>query len=100
MPEWIKESIREQPEEELEAAGFGKRRRGEVSYKEQLTESQWLKAIEEGKDPKEEIERRKKAGLPLGEDLPEDLEFDLEDEEPVLQSGDEFELGEKRQRKK
>ena len=33
-------------------------------------------------------------------DVDDDGDFDLEDEEPVLQSGDEFELGEKRQRKK
>jgi len=35
----------------LEEYGLGKRKRGEVNYKEELSENQWIKLIEAGKDP-------------------------------------------------
>lgn len=37
--------------EELGEYGLGKRKRADVTYKEQLSENQWLKMIEAGKDP-------------------------------------------------
>lgn len=85
--------------------GLGKRKRAEVTYKEQLSENQWLKIIEAGGDPQQEIEKRRKHGD--GEGLDENQgaesdrlvseEDDYGDEE---MSGEEFVVGGKSRRKK
>ena len=59
VPQWITDSVQELPQNLLEEYGLGKRKRGEVNYKEELSENQWLKLIEAGKDPQAEIERRR-----------------------------------------
>ncbi len=51
VPEWIQQSAKEQPVETLDEYGLGKRKRADVTYKEQLSENQWLKIIEAGGDP-------------------------------------------------
>lgn len=43
------------PDAELLELGLGKRKRAEVTYTDQISENQWLKCIEAGKDPAQEI---------------------------------------------
>lgn len=51
--------------EELGEFGLGKRKRAEVTYKESLSENAWTKLIEAGLDPQQEVEKRRKQGLPM-----------------------------------
>jgi hypothetical protein len=44
---------------------LGKRKRAEVTYKESLSENAWTKLIEAGLDPQQEVEKRRKQGLPM-----------------------------------
>ena len=48
MPEWIQQSANPEPENEMADYGLGKRKRADVTYKEQLSENQWLKIIDAG----------------------------------------------------
>ena len=50
--------------------GLGKRKRADVTYKEQLSEQQWLKYIEAGRDPQQELAKRKQAGINDDADMP------------------------------
>ncbi len=76
----------------LEEYGLGKRKREQVNYKEVLSEAQWLKMIEAGLDPQQEIENRKK------EDCSELLNSEDEEQEEEI-SGDDFVIGSKKKRK-
>lgn len=73
VPEWIQQSAKEQVPEELGEFGLGKRKRAEVTYKEELSEGAWTRMIEAGLDPQQEVEKRKREGLPLDlSDLPKE----------------------------
>lgn len=54
VPQWIEVKV-EEPEvtlrNEMEQYGLGKRKRAEVNYREEMSESQWLQIIEDGGDP-------------------------------------------------
>ena len=50
VPEWIHESVQEEKKVDP-FLRLGKRKRNEVNYKEQVSESQFTKMIEAGLDP-------------------------------------------------
>ena len=50
VPEWITKSVQEEKKEDP-FANLGKRNRKEVNYKEQVSESQFVRMIEAGLDP-------------------------------------------------
>ena len=105
VPEWIQQSAKEAPVETLDEYGLGKRKRVEVQYKEQLSENQWLKIIEAGGDPQQEIEKRRKTGVGIGQDYINEDEDDQSDrlvseEEDEEMSNDDFIVGGKSARRK
>eukprot|EP00826_Nyctotherus_ovalis_P008288 TRINITY_DN1213_c0_g2_i3.p1 TRINITY_DN1213_c0_g2~~TRINITY_DN1213_c0_g2_i3.p1 ORF type:complete len:1111 (+),score=439.87 TRINITY_DN1213_c0_g2_i3:84-3416(+) len=53
VPEWVTNM----PTEEKKETILGKRVRKKINYSDDITEKQWEKCIEEGKDPSEEVER-------------------------------------------
>ena len=94
----------------MEEYGLGKRKRAEVTYKEQLSENQWLKIIEAGGDPQQEIKKRRKTGAGPNQDklsgneeadsdrlISEEEEEEEDDEE---MSNDDFVVGTGRSRRK
>ena len=114
VPEWIKTKP-EDPNKLIEEFGHGKRLRKQVNYNDELPESQWLKIIEQGGDPSDEVDRirkRKQGGktglkqddLSIGsdeesglskrrkldiyqDDLPEEDDDDLEESEESFKDG-------------
>lgn len=106
VPEWIQQSAKEQPVETLDEYGLGKRKRADVTYKEQLSENQWLKIIEAGGDPQQEIEKRRKTGVGIGEDQVNEEEENRsdrivsEDDDDEEMSNDEFIVGGKSTRRR
>ena len=60
VPLWIHKSVEEEVKEDPLTANLGKRKRAEVNYKEQISDTQWLKMVEAGANPDEELERRRK----------------------------------------
>lgn len=53
VPEWVTKM----PTEEKKETILGKRVHKKINYSDDITEKQWEKCIEEGKDPNEEVER-------------------------------------------
>jgi len=53
VPEWVTQM----PTEEKKETMLGKRIHKKINYSDDITERQWEKCIEEGKDPNEEVER-------------------------------------------
>ena len=106
MPQWIQQSAKEQPVEPLDEYGLGKRKRAEVTYKEQLSENQWLKIIEAGGDPQQEIDKRRKTGAGPNQDKlsgNEEAESDRlisEEDDDEEMSNDDFVVGTGRSRRK
>ena len=87
VPEWIKVK----PEDPLleEQKELGKRQRKTVIHVDNLSEAQWLKAVEEGEDLQQVIKRnidRREKRLAEGGILSDDDEY----EEEYDNSGDEF----------
>lgn len=70
VPDWIQDSCKERPQADVAEFGLGKRKRNEVTYKDQLSENEFLKIIEAGGDPQQEIEKRKRRKI---DDVPEQI---------------------------
>jgi len=51
VPEWVKIKKQDLEIDVTQNYGSGKRERKQVIYDDDLTESQWTKMVEEGKDP-------------------------------------------------
>ena len=51
----VEEDVKEDP-----LADLGKRKRTEINYAGEVSDTQWLRMVDEGKNPDEEIERRRK----------------------------------------
>ena len=60
VPTWITESVKEEVEVDPLLQNLGKRKRAEVNYKEHISDTAWLKLIEDGKDPAKELALRQK----------------------------------------
>ena len=60
VPRWIHDSVAEEIEEDPLTASLGKRKRNEVNYREQLSDTQWSKMVDAGVNPDDEIEKRRK----------------------------------------
>lgn len=82
-----------------------------MTYKEQLSENQWLKIIEAGGDPQQEIEKRRKqgdnpagqldgAGQEDGAELSDRLVSEEEDYDEEEMSNDDFVVGGGKSRRK
>ena len=89
--------------DELGEFGLGKRKRAEVTYKEELSDGAWTRMIEAGLDPQQEVEKRKKEGLPLDwSDMPKEQQasdrFVSENEYDDELSNDDFVVGKSRKR--
>ena len=60
MPQWIINSVVEEEKVDPLLACLGKRKRAEVNYKEQYSDTQWLKMVEAGTNPEDEFEKKRK----------------------------------------
>lgn len=60
VPEWIHQSVVEEEKVDPLLASLGKRKRAEVNYKEQISDTAWLKMVEAGTNPDEELEKKRK----------------------------------------
>jgi len=87
VPDWVTKL----PTEEKKEIVTGKRVRKKVCYADDITERQWEKCIEEGRDPNEEIERikemreqRKRRKIEEGED-PENASQEVDNEDQIEQ---------------
>ena len=84
MPQWIVKSVKEDPiEEDPTLYGLGKRKRGDVNYKDELSEAQFLKIVDAGDDPAAEQEKRRKMRL----ENP-DIVFEEDADEELIQGSD------------
>ena len=59
VPDWIRTTKPEDPSLQQEL-GLGKRKRNQVNYNDEISEGQWLKIIDQGGDPNEEVEKIRK----------------------------------------
>ena len=59
VPEWVKIKKQDLVEDLTKDYGAGKRERKQVIYDDDLTESQWTKMVEDGKDPQIELKKRR-----------------------------------------
>lgn len=69
VPKWIDAKANDIDEDALLAAeyGLGKRKRGEVNYRDEMSDNKWLQIVDAGGDPEvenERIRKRRKDGLP------------------------------------
>ena len=109
VPDWVKDTVRDPPEDDFNEYGLGKRKRGEVTYKDALSDKQWVRIIEAGGDPQQESERLRvkaaTASVAYGEAGSEAAPFDDEDDDDDCEddadvaSADEFEVGSSKRRK-
>ena len=58
MPEWIQQSVQEEKKVDP-FMSLGKRKRAEVNYKEQWSDSQYFKLLEQGLDPNNESDMKR-----------------------------------------
>jgi len=59
VPEWVKIKKQDLEIDVTQNYGSGKRERKQVIYDDDLTESQWTKMVEEGKDPQVEMKKKR-----------------------------------------
>eukprot|EP01022_Parablepharisma_sp_SALTPOND_P021984 TRINITY_DN43_c9_g1_i1.p1 TRINITY_DN43_c9_g1~~TRINITY_DN43_c9_g1_i1.p1 ORF type:complete len:1498 (-),score=197.37 TRINITY_DN43_c9_g1_i1:969-5462(-) len=84
VPEWVTQM----PTEEKKETISGKRMRKKVNYADDITERQWEKCIEEGRDPNDEVERIREVKELKKRKKVEDEDIDLGEEEGEVSIND------------